>query len=394
MRNDPRLKKRYNNIMASFKEQQARVRAAIDNFRERGKLTHYEKYNNMWLEAEKLREELSKSLDEDHHVPDAKAKVKRLKQLQTTLHQETKHQIRQWIEAIVVALGLAFVLRNLAFSVYHVPTGSAESNILVGDRIWGNKAAYFFSDVKRGDLVIFDDPRQGYDESNYIQYFWQRYIGFPIPLLGLKGGPINVVKRAIAIPGDVIEGKLEYGKTVIYLNGQRLDEPYVNPLPLILLYRDKGLLPFRSVGPLRVPEFLQMERKLVRYTYDPSKSFEDQPFYRMKESDIYRHPQTNSPILFEAFTPTTADHYGVTVDEFGPQTIPENMYWMMGDSRKNSEDSRFWQCLDKKYIHGRASFIAYSVDSEEALWLFDLIKHPIDFWTKHIRWGRFFKKLN
>lgn len=393
MRNDPRLKKKYNNILASFRERQSRVRSAIDKFRERGKQNHYQKYNDMWVEAEKLREELSKSLHEDIHVPDAKMKVKRLKNLYTTLHQETKSQVRQWIEAILVALGLAFVLRNLAFSVYQVPTGSAESNILVGDRIWGNKAAYFFDEVKRGDLVIFDDPRQGYDESSKIQYFWQRYVGFPIPLLGLKGGPINVVKRAIAIPGDVVEGKIENGKTVIYLNGEKLNEPYVNSLPLILLYKDKGLLPFRSVGPFRIPEFLQKERKLVRYTYDPAKPFEEQPFYTMKEQDIFRHPYTNAPILLDAFSPTFADQYGITVDEFGPQTIPENMYWMMGDSRKNSEDSRWWQCLDKKYIHGRASFIVYSIDSEEALWLIDMIKHPIDFWTKHVRWNRFFKKL-
>ena len=50
--------------------------------------------------------------------------------------------------------------------------------------------------------------------------------------------------------------------------------------------------------------------------------------------------------------------------------------------------------FDKKYIQGRVSFVIYSIDSEEAIWLFDLLKHPIDFWTKHIRWNRFFKTIN
>jgi len=397
MWNDSRLKKKFSKITASFDQQRSRVRQAIEKWRERGRVKHYEKFNVMWHEAEKLREELIGVLHDEQATSfpaGTRAKVKRLKNLYTVLNQETKSVVRQWIEAIVVALVLAVLLRNLAFSIYHVPTGSAEPNILVGDRIWGNKAAYLFSDIKRGDLVIFDDPREGYDESSYIQYIWQRYVGFPIPLLGLKGGPINVVKRVIALPGDVIEGKVEDGKTAIYLNGKKLDEPYVNTLPLVVLKRDKGLLPFRSVGPLRVPEFLQQEQKLVRYTYDPSRSYAEQPYYYMKENDIYLHPVTGKSILYEAFSPTMADRYGSSVDEFGPRTIPENMYWMMGDSRKNSEDSRWWQCLDKKYVHGRASFIIYSVDSEEALWLFDFIKHPIDFWCKHVRWNRFFKKLN
>lgn len=396
MRNNGRLKKRYSRIIADFQEHQGRVRAAIEKWRTQGKFSHYEKYHSMLSEVERLEKELAplEHIDQDAKgIADTHAKVKRLKRLHATLKQETKSHVRQWVEAIVVALGLALIIRNFAFTLYHVPTGSAEPNILVGDRIWGNKAAYFFNDIKRGELVIFDDPREGYDESSKIQAFWQRYIGVPISFLGLKGGPINVVKRVIGIPGDVVEGKIEGGKTVVYLNGKKLDEPYVNDLPLIVLYRDKGFLPVRSVGPLRVPDFLYKERKLVRYSYDPAKSYAEQPYYHMDEKDIYDNAN-GQPILYEAFTPTPADSFGMSVDEFGPRTIPEGMYWMMGDSRKNSEDSRYWQCLDKKYVHGRASFIVYSVDSEESIWLFDLIKHPIDFWTKHVRWSRFFKKLN
>ena len=84
---------------------------------------------------------------------------------------------RQWIEALVSAGTVAFLLRYFIFGLYHVPTGSAEPTILVGDRVWGNKLAYYFDDVKRGDQVIFEDPRYKFDKSNTLKYLWQKYIG-------------------------------------------------------------------------------------------------------------------------------------------------------------------------------------------------------------------------
>ena len=83
-----------------------------------------------------------------------------------------------------------------------------------------------------------------------------------------------------------------------------------------------------------------------------------------------------------------------SVDAFGPITLKENMYWAMGDNRKNSHDSRNWGALHGDTIKGRASFVIFSIDSQEQFWLFDIIKRPLTFWTKQIRWNRFFKSLN
>lgn len=305
---------------------------------------------------------------------------------------------RQWIESLGVALLLVFVLRNFVFGLYHVPTGSAEPNILVGDRVWGNKMAYFFDTVKHGDLVIFDNPEFPYDRSSKLNYYWQRYIGLPIPILGLSGGPENLVKRAIAIPGDVIQGKIENGKTVIYRNGKKLDEPFVNRLPLIRVRKEVGFIPFKRFGPFSIPHFLQKMNVERNYTFDPEKSLNDQPCYRLESNEIVHHPAHHERIFSYAYDPIYSmdfRHEGnvFCADEFGPITIPAGKYWMMGDSRKNSRDSRYWHLLDKELIHGRASFVIYSIDSEESFWLFELIKHPLDFWTKKIRWNRFFKAL-
>ncbi len=317
---------------------------------------------------------------------------KRYRQLKKTykaLHEMSKPWWRQWIEAVGIALFLALFLRNFVFGLYHVPSESAETTILVGDRIWGNKMAYFFDTVKRGELVIFDDPQFDIDRSSTFHYYWQRYVGLPVPLLGLKMGPANWVKRVIAIPGDTIEGRVENGKTVVFLNGKQLEEPYVNRLPLIHIEREHGFVSMRSFGPFMVPEFLKRGKRVVHRSFDKRFSPEEQPHYKFCTDDIVRNPLTGEPMLDEPFTPTLRDYHGSIADEFGPFVVPAGKYWVMGDNRKNSGDSRMWLFLDEELIHGRASVIIHSLDSDEAFWAFDLLKHPIDFWTKIVRWSRF-----
>jgi signal peptidase I len=321
-------------------------------------------------------------------------RVKSFKQGYLDLYEMTKSTTRQWIEAVVVALVLAVILRNFVFGLYHGPTGSAEHTILVGERIWGNKMIYFFKKPSRGELVIFDDPEYPYDHANPLKYMWQRYVGFGLSLVGLDSGPDNWVKRVIAVPGDTVEGRLENGQTVIYVNGEKRDEPYVNQYPLIRVRRPVGFIPLETFGPFVVPEFLRFHYKESDYTYDPSVAPGDQVFYKLKEGEIVRNLFTGESFFAQPHSPSFDFRSMRCVDVFGPLQVPEGKYWVMGDSRKNSRDSRYWGFLDEKLIHGRASFIIYSIDSEEPFWLFDLLKHPIDFWIKKLRWGRFFSGLN
>lgn len=323
-----------------------------------------------------------------------KSKVNSFKKTYKELNEYTKPIWQQWLEAIIFAGVAVIILRNFLFGLYHVPTGSAEPTLLVGDRVWGNKLAYRLgSKPQRGDYIICDNPLFLYDKSNPINYWWQKYVGFAIPLLGLSAGPDNWTKRVIAVPGDVIEGRVENGRTNVYLNGKLLDEPYVNPYPLICLEKKTGLIDLDSLGPIPIPDFLRVKHKPVFYTYDPDKDFNNQPFYNMGPEEIQYKPGTINRWLKMAYEPSKGIG-GKSIDNFGPFTVPQGKYWVMGDSRRNSADSRVWGFLDEKLIHGRASFIIYSIDSEEPFWLLELIKHPIDFWKKSIRWDRFFKGIS
>lgn len=386
---------RYRLLKQKYEQRRSFFKQKIDSFTSRSMRKTQQQGKQLLALADQLSLDLTTQLNqctnESLLSKDFNKKLRAFTKAYKHLHAITKPLWRQWAETITIAILLALILRNLLFGLYHVPTGSAEHNILVGDRIWGNKTRYLFHPIKRGDLVIFDSPMVEYDRSSKIAYWWQRYIGFPIPIFGLPAGPDNWVKRVIAIPGDTIEGRMENGKTAIYLNGKKLDEPYVNQFPLIGVRKTRGLIPWEQVGILNVPSFLQYKEFVVHYTYDPSKPFDQQPYYNISENEIVRYPDDQPEMRLPG---TPCMDYENNRDVFGPIKLPAGKYWVMGDSRKNSIDSRWWLFLDEERIHGRASFIIYSIDSEEPFWLFDLIKHPINFWLKNVRWTRFFKRLD
>ncbi|MBD3231582.1 signal peptidase I [Candidatus Dependentiae bacterium] len=396
------FKKQFEKLLEKYNKKKEPFQKRVELWKKHNKKKAYQTGNQLIQETEnvisKLKEYLTSTAEQQPNEKLIKTHIKMFKKLYKQINEQTKSTLRQWVEAIIVAGTFVFILRTFVFGLYHVPTGSAEPTILVGDRIWGNKMSYYLSKVKHGDCVIFDNPEFIYDKSSYINYLWQKYIGFPIPILGLKIGPDNWVKRVIAIPGDLIEGRIEDGKTIIYRNGKKLDETsYVNPYPLIKLAKTTGFINISNFGPFMIPSFIRKNTKIVDYTYDPSKSFENQSFYNMKPNEIIRKAD-GRPMLKMPYTPTyefspIQGEYGRSVDSFGPIKIPEGKYWVMGDSRKNSRDSRFWGFLDQDLIHGKASFIIFSVDSEEPIWIFELLKHPINFWTKSIRWNRFLKNI-
>ncbi|MBI2536300.1 MAG: signal peptidase I [Gemmatimonadetes bacterium] len=136
---------------------------------------------------------------------------------------------------------------------------------------------------------------------------------------------VNVVKRIIGIPGDTIamEGN------VISINGQPLDEPYV----------------IRN-DPTSDPEHPQMRAWQVRHL-------------------VGREPRAYRP----------------TLKNWGPLLVPADSFFVMGDNRDNSYDSRYWGFLGRDRVRGRPLFIYYSYDKNGVL--------PLPIFTA-IRWDRLF----
>lgn len=286
---------------------------------------------------------------------------------------------------IVLILLFVFFVRTFGFGLYQVPTGSMETTMLVGERFFADKLTIWFTPIQRGEIISFNQPMDQNGKpyaysKNIVKNLFQRYVW----------GPLNWTKRVIGIPGDHVEGKLEEGKPVVYVNGKKLDEPYLNKYPLIAAYTQMPNLHSRG---------LLNDAAIMLFSFVPDKPWtpENQPFYGYAlkpEQLILNNPHL--PIRYPA-TPLMSS-YGKIEDIFDV-TLGENQYWAMGDNRLGSWDSRGWGPLNGTLIHGRIKFCIFSVDSltgnysffDPRGWLiFDLIMHPIDFWSK-IRWSRCLK---
>lgn len=256
-----------------------------------------------------------------------------------------------WLDAknvfvqIITMLAIVFLIRTFGFGLYWVPTGSMEPTMLVGESFFADKFTVLFRDIKRGDIISMNAPTFIYSE-NLLYKLFQFYIY----------GPDNWTKRVIGIPGDHVVGKVENGKTVIYLNGEKLDEPYVNPYPIVYTKETSNQLIFRF------PFFEKKERSAFK-TVDPKLEITDplQPFYKLTDDILL--PNAFSPLIQKAST--RAMYSGVT-DEFDV-ILKDGEYWGMGDNRLGSYDSRGFGKINKSSIHGRIIFRLFSFDSPSSL---------------------------
>jgi len=305
---------------------------------------------------------------------------------------------------IIGLLLLVFLIRTFGFGLYQVPSGSMETTLLVGERFFADKFSYLFREPKHGDVISFNEPPVSFNYSdNKLVNLFQRYVW----------GPSNWTKRIIGMPGDEVRGVIEDGAPVVYLNGKKLDEPYLNKYPLIHMWSEdpthliayaqaeQQRLVMSGVEPSRAQKIVAMElarKELPPRSYDPSASYEDQPFYRI-HPELIRKNAEGMPELLWPGTPQYSQYgqeriaqnrnYWDGSDEFYVK-LGSDEYWAMGDNRLGSKDCRAFGPIQRKLIHGKIVLRIWSLDSDHSWWILDLISHPVDFW-KRMRWSRFFQ---
>lgn len=144
-----------------------------------------------------------------------------------------KSTVREYIEAILIALLLALFIRTFVVQAFKIPSGSMKNTLLVGDHILVNKFIYGIKNPLNGNTWIpFKEPEK------------KDIVVFKYPVNPKQ----DYIKRVVGVEGDIIEIK----DKKVYVNGVPLEEEYA-------IYLDKKILPESlqprdNMGPITVPD--------------------------------------------------------------------------------------------------------------------------------------------
>lgn len=238
---------------------------------------------------------------------------------------------REYFESAVVTVIMALFFMTFVAQAAGVPSASMQNTIYVGDHFLINKFIFASGphapflpqrDIRRGDIVVFKYPAKS--EGEVVQY------------------ETLFIKRVIGLPGESIEVR---GPNVL-INGQVLAEHKI-----AADYRLRNApLEARSEQPRRPEE--------APYT-------------------VYYGPET----FKRADDARDSAYFRYAVGR--PFRVPEGSYFMMGDNRDDSADSRVWGVVPRELVVGRAMFVIWSYDESApstGFFLADIFKNT--------RWGR------
>ena len=128
---------------------------------------------------------------------------------------------------IISALVLSIIVKTFFVQFFYIPSGSMENTLQVNDRVGVNKFGALFSDIKRGEVVVFRDPANwlspNYDDSSGIR----KVIKDSLVFVGVLPDPSKqyLIKRVIGVGGDKVRCCGKDGK--IEVNGVSINEPYI-----------------------------------------------------------------------------------------------------------------------------------------------------------------------
>ena len=166
-------------------------------------------------------------------TPKERRKAKRAEQAELTYSQAQEEgrlgewfwvQAREGGTVILYALVIAFLVKTFLLRGFYIPSGSMEQTLQVNDRVFINVAGSYFSEPKRGDVIVFKDS-QGWIPSAQKS---SNPLKDGLSFVGILPDTSSnfLVKRVIGTPGDVVESD---GNGKVKVNGVEITEPYLYP---------------------------------------------------------------------------------------------------------------------------------------------------------------------
>lgn len=166
-------------------------------------------------------------------TPKERRKAKRAEQAELTLSKAQEEnrvgewawvQVREGGTVLLYALIIAFLVKTFLLRGFYIPSGSMEETLRINDRVFINVAGSYFSEPKRGDVIVFKDS-QGWIPATQKS---TNPISEGLSFVGILPDTSSnyLVKRVIGTPGDVVESD---GAGKIMVNGVEITEPYLYP---------------------------------------------------------------------------------------------------------------------------------------------------------------------
>jgi signal peptidase I len=247
--------------------------------------------------------------------------------------------LREYFESAAVVLVMAVFFMTFVAQAAVVPSASMENTVYVGDRFLVNK--FIFApgpalpflpqrEIRRGDVIVFKYPSDENTDKSVIQY------------------KTLFIKRVIGLPGETVEVR---GPDV-YIDGKILPEYRVTA-------RDARTSDKAELKDLVYPRARAGEPYTVYYSPETVEAGER----GLRQST-----------------------YGFKFAVGRPYKIPPDAYFMMGDNRDNSADSRVWGTVPRGLVVGRAMFVIWSYDESAPR-----SEGPVGFvgnFFRNTRWGR------
>ena len=231
------------------------------------------------------------------------------------------------LKSIFIAIFIALLIRSFIFEPFNIPSGSMKPNLLVGDFIFVSKYSYGFS---KHSLPFSIPLIPGKIFSNTPER--GDVVVFKTP----ENNRTDYIKRVIGLPGD----KIEIKNGIIFINGSEI---------------------FRK----KLNDFIDTDNKTSN-----------------KRVRMYNEYFFNKEINILDITDN-----GIA-DNTQLFNVPENHFFVMGDNRDNSQDSRFISTvgfIPYENLVGKAQFIFFSLENARFLQIWK--------WPNSIRYERIFQKI-
>lgn len=352
-----------------------------------------------------------------------------------------KSRTREWIDAIAFAVVAATLIRTFFIEAYTIPTSSMEKSLLIGDFLFVSKVNYGarapmtpisfpfahntmpvtggksylnlftmpylrlpgFQKIKNNDVVVFNYPYENERPVDKKENYIKR-------CLGIAGDTLQVINQQVFINGKAAENpeKMQHFYSVRTDGRDVFNQKLIRKLDLLeggatqnpgeytinLTNESKAYL--KSVeGVQRIDSFANPDPSALEGYYEYGKKFGWTvdffgPLYIPKAGDVITlndkaYKQYDRAIRVYENNPTFETREGkfyLEGKEINTYTFKQNYYFMMGDNRHNSADSRFWGFVPEDHVVGKALFIWMSWDA-----------HGENIFHK-IRWNRLFNGIN